>query len=129
MMSGKALETAIKMYKVNKDSDMAVYMVFSALATEQIYLPMNDDGNLLSLTIEGNSDIIPIFSRREHLGDDEPVILNPCYMKDCLDDLLKARENMVINPFSDEDIQFILPYEALERMLIPVMEQEKHKRQ
>ena len=127
-MSGKALETAIKMYKVNKDSDMAVYMVFSALATEQIYLPMNEDGNLLSLTIEGNSDIIPIFSRKEHLCDDEPVKLNPCYMKDCLDNLLKARKNIVINPFSDEDIQFILPYEALERMLIPVMEQEKYKR-
>lgn len=121
------IETAIKMYKANKESDIAVYMVFSALATEQIYLPMNGDGNLLSLTIEDNIDIIPIFSRKENLGDDEPVNLHPCNMTDCLDKLLRAKKNMIINPFSAEDIQFIMPYEALERMLIPVIEQEKLK--
>ncbi len=119
------LETAIMMYKENKDSDKAVYSVFLALATEQIYLPVNDEGNLLSLTVSENMEVIPIFSQSAHLGDEGSVRVYPCYMTECLEMLLKAGKNMVINPFSEESIQFILPYEALEKMLIPVMEQQR----
>jgi len=117
------LETSIKMYKANRNDDIAVYMVFLALATEQVFLPMNEEGNLMSLSIDGNMDILPIFSRIENMGDGEPVKLQPCYITDCLDRLLRAKKNLIINPFSEDNIQFLIPYEALEKMLIPVINQ------
>ena len=120
------LETAIKYYKANQDDDMAMYQVFVALAEEKIYLPYNDDGNLVSVSF-GTYDVLPIFSRKENLGENEPVHLWGCHMIDCLDRLIAAEKNMIINPFSDGEIQLFLPYECIEKMLIPVMEQRSRE--
>ena len=40
---------------------------------------------------------------------------------DVLDELLKSKKNLIVNPFSKEDLSFFVPYEATERMLIPAM--------
>lgn len=118
------VETCIKMYKANQNDDMAVFAVFQSLAIEAVYLPMNDVGNLVSLKLDGGIDIIPIFTKTSHLGDNEPIKLCHCKLVNCLEKLLMARRNMIINPFSDELIQFVLPYESIEKMLIPAIEHE-----
>ncbi len=115
-----ALETAIRIYHVNKDNDIAVYMVFSELGTERVFLPHNNAGHLMSLIIDGQ-EIIPVFSRRERMEEGEPVYLKACHISDVLDELLKSRKNLIVNPFSEENHRFFVPYEAIERLLIPAM--------
>lgn len=55
------------MLHANRDSDLAAYMVFNALATELIYILYNSSGNLMSLTVD-EQEIIAVFSKLERLG-------------------------------------------------------------
>lgn len=114
------LETAIKMFHANQDSDIATYMVFNALATEPIYIPYHSSGNLMSLSLD-EQDVIAVFSKPERLGKNEPVQLRKCYIREIVDMLLKACKNIVVNPFSDDSIRFFLPYEGIEQLLIPAI--------
>lgn len=114
------LETSIKVYHANKESDMAVYMVFNSLAEEKVYLPTNSEGHLLSLMLEGK-EIIPIFSSKDKVGPNEPVQLKECYLKDYIEFLLKVHKHLFVNPFSQPDIKFFVPYDALEKMLLPLI--------
>lgn len=120
------LETAIKFYHVNKDSDIAVYMVFNSLAEEKVYFPTNSKGHLLSLSL-GAEEMIPLFTSEDKVNSDEPIQLRADYVKHYISALLKAGKHLIINPFSEEDIKFIIPYEAIERMLIPVLLKHKNK--
>ncbi len=121
------LETAIKMFHVNRNSDIAIYMVLDALATEQIYIPHNSSGNLMSLIL-GDQEIIAVFSKPERLEKNEPVILRKCYIRDIVDNLISAGKNIVVNPFSEENIQFFLPYAGIERLLIPAIRNLKQSK-
>ncbi len=117
------LEVSIKFYHANKDNDIVVYQVFRELATGLVYLPVNEDGALISL-VGSDRNVIPIFSRPERLGEENGVQLRGCYLKDYIDRLMEAGLDMIVNPFSEESIQFFLPYESLGMMLIPAMMQE-----
>ena len=121
------IDTAIKVFNANRDSDIAVYMVFDSLVSEVVYLPVNEHGYLLSLSL-GTNEVIPLFTSKAHVPEEEPIELRECYFENCLDMLLKTKKHIIINPFSEEDVQFLVPYEAIEHFVIPAI-QEKKKRE
>lgn len=41
--------------------------------------------------------------------------------------LLKAKKHIFVNPFSEVDVQFVIPYEAIERLVIPVIQEKRVK--
>ena len=57
------LEVSIKFYHANKDNDVVVYQVFRELATGLVYLPVNEDGALISL-VGSDRNVIPITCNR-----------------------------------------------------------------
>ena len=57
------IDTAIKVFNANKDNDIAVYMVFHSLVSEVVYLPVNEHGYLLSLSLVSN-EVIPLFTSK-----------------------------------------------------------------
>ncbi len=116
-------DTAIKFFNANKDNDIAVYMVFHSLVSEVIYLPVNEHGCLLSLSL-GTNEVIPLFTSKQHVPDEEPVELRECYIETCLDMLIKSKKHILVNPFS-QDVQFLIPYEAIERFVIPVIQEKR----
>lgn len=120
-------DTAIKFFNANKDNDIALYMVFHSLVSEVIYLPVNEQGYLLSLSLEPN-EVIPIFTSKAHIPEEEPIELRECYIENCLDMLLKTKKHILVNPFSDVDMQFVIPHEAIERFMIPVIQEKRAKR-
>lgn len=117
-------DTAIKFFNANKDNDIAVYMVFHSLVSEVVYLPVNEHGYLLSLSL-GTNEVIPLFTSKKHVPDEEPIELREGYIENCLDMLIKAKKHILINPFSREDLQFFIPYEGIERFVIPVMQEKR----
>lgn len=119
------IDTAIKVFNVNKDNDIAVYMVFLSLVSESVYLPVNEYGHLVSLAL-GVNEVIPIFTSKEHVPTEEPIELRECFIENYIDMLLKAKKHIIINPFSKEDLQFVIPYDAIERFLIPVIQERKY---
>lgn len=120
------IDTAIKFFNANKDNDIAVYMMFSSLVSDAVYLPVNECGYLMSLSL-GENEVIPIFTSKAHVPSDEPIELRECFIENYIDMLLKVKRHMIINPFSDENVQFIIPYDAIERFLIPVIQEQKKK--
>lgn len=121
------IDIAIKVFNANRDSDIAVYMVFDSLVSEVVYLPVNEHGYLLSLSL-GTHEVIPLFTSKAHVPEEEPIELRECYIENCLDMLLKTKKHIIVNPFSEVDVQFLVPYEAIERFVIPAI-QEKKKRE
>lgn len=119
-------DTAIKFFNANKDNDIAVYMVFHSLVSEVVYLPVNEHGCLLSLSL-GPNEIIPLFTSKVHIPEEEPIELRECYIENCLDMLLKAKKHIFVNPFSEVDVQFVIPHEAIERFVIPVIQEKRAK--
>lgn len=119
-------DTAIKFFNANKDNDIALYMVFHSLVSEVIYLPVNEQGYLLSLSLEPN-EVIPIFTSKAHIPEEEPIELRECYIENCLDMLLKTKKHILVNPFSEVDMQFVIPHEAIERFVIPVIQEKRAK--
>ncbi|MCR5339064.1 MAG: SseB family protein [Lachnospiraceae bacterium] len=114
------LETCVRRYHENPDSDEAVYSVFLALATKYVYLPVNEGGAMLSLSVQGQN-VIPIFTDLDSIGKDEDIEIYVCFMKDFIERFLKVGLDMILNPFSEEELQFYLPYESLEKMLLPLI--------
>ena len=55
-------------------------------------------------------------------GTYEDIILKPVYLRDNIDKLLALGRHIVINPFSDADIQFVIPYAAIQKMLKPLID-------
>lgn len=119
-------DTAIKFFNANKDNDITLYMVFHSLVSEVIYLPVNEQGYLLSLSLEPN-EVIPIFTSKAHIPEEEPIELRECYIENCLDMLLKTKKHILVNPFSEVDMQFVIPHEAIERFVIPVIQEKRAK--
>ena len=117
------LETAIKFYNANKSSDLKTYIVFATLAEEKVYLPTNTEGRLLSLSY-GNEDMIPLFTSEDKVNLNEPIQLRKVYLKDYIDVLLKEGKHLIINPFSEEKVKFLVPYEAITRLLLPILQKE-----
>lgn len=120
-------DTAIKFFNANKDSDISVYMVFYSLVSEVVYLPVNEHGYLMSLSL-GPNEVIPLFTSKAHVPEEEPIELRECYIENCLDMLLKAKKHIFVNPFSEVDVQFVIPHEAIERFVIPVIQEKRAKR-
>lgn len=120
------IDTAIKFFNANKDNDIAVYMVFSSLVSEVVYLPVNECGYLMSLSL-GVNEVIPIFTSKDHVPAEEPIELRECFIENYIDMLSKAKKHIIINPFSKEDVQFVIPYDAIERFLIPIIQDQKNK--
>ena len=120
------IDTAIKFFNANKDNDIAVYMVFSSLVSEVVYLPVNECGYLMSLSL-GVNEVIPIFTSKDHVPAEEPIELRECFIENYIDMLSKAKKHIIINPFSKEDVQFVIPYDAIERFLIPIIQDQKKK--
>lgn len=126
LISGsELLETAIKFYHADQDDDVAVYRVFSYLAMEKILLPVNVRGYLMSLRL-GTDKMIPFFTSKERVTSEEQVALQECFIANHVDTLLRAKKHLIINPFSEEDVQFVIHYEAIARMLIPVIQEKKN---
>lgn len=117
------LDTAIKVYHVNKDNDVVVYGVFAILADEEVYLPVNEEGKWVSLATEKGS-FIAVFSSPAQLGNEEGIILKPVYLRDYIVDIVKTGMNMLVNPFGKEECQFIVPADAIKSMLVPIMNRE-----
>ncbi len=120
------IDTAIKFFNANKVNDIAVYMVFSSLVSEVVYLPVNEYGYPMSLAL-GVNKVIPIFTSKDHVPTEEPIALRECLIENYIDMLSKAKKHVIINPFSKEDEQFVIPYDAIERFLIPVIQEHKKK--
>ena len=118
------IDTAIKFYNANKDNDIALYMVFHSLVSEVVYLPVNEHGYLLSLSW-GTNEVIPLFTSRQHVPEEEPIELREGYIENGLDMLVKAKKHILVNPFSSEDVQFLIPYQAIERFVIPVIQEKR----
>ena len=86
---------------------------------ESVYVPINEEGNLLSLSIDDEKEIITLFTARNRIDISENIHLSEIYLKNYLELLLKAKKHLIINPFSEKTIQFMIPYEAIEKFLIP----------
>ena len=118
------LECGIKMYHIDREDDAGVYTVFSALARERVFLPVNRDGNMVSLSTDmGN--VIAVFSSPDRLGDEEGIELREVYLRDYIDGIMRSGMHILINPFSPEDCQFIVPNAALEKMLLPLIQRKE----
>ena len=96
--------------------------MFQLLATETVFLPVNQVGSLLSLQI-GNNEVIPIFTSESNVSQNEPIELRQVYLKDYKNALIRARKHLIVNPFSEEAIRFLIPYEALHMFLLPIIEE------
>lgn len=116
-----SLEMCIKAFHANPDSDEAVYMVFKTLTEERVMIPFNGSNRaLIGLPYQVQS-IIPLFTSSNEISQEEPVSLKATYIQEVLPALLAAKKNIIINPFSTSEKQFVLPYSALEKMLIPLL--------
>lgn len=119
------LETSIKYYKVNENSffsdivDVSLYMVFVALATEKVYLPFDNEGNILTIQY-GDSVVTPLFSSITRCGNYSDCV-SLCCVKNYVNMLLEQRRHLVINPFSESNIQLFLSHDCIEKILIPVI--------
>ncbi|MCI7129939.1 MAG: SseB family protein [Lachnospiraceae bacterium] len=116
------IENAIRFFHANEDNDQALFQVFRLLATEIVFLPVNQAGNLLSLQM-GNNEVIPIFTSESSAPQNEPIGLRQSYLKDYVNTLISAKKHLIVNPFSEEAIRFLIPYEALHMFLLPIIEE------
>lgn len=116
----RVLETAIKVYNINQDNDFALYMVFKTLMSESVFVPVNKEGNLLSLSMDDEKEVISLFTARNRIDISENIHLSEIYLTNYIELLLKVKKHLVINPFSEKTIQFMIPYEAIEKFLIPL---------
>ncbi|MBR1742490.1 MAG: SGNH/GDSL hydrolase family protein, partial [Lachnospiraceae bacterium] len=110
-----SVETCIKMYHANKNSDSAVYMVFSSLAHEKVLMPFNSSGQLVGLSL-GNQDVIPIFTSPNKVGKENGILLRPVFLRDQMELLIKSGKDVIVNPFSDANIQFFIPHVEIEKI-------------
>lgn len=117
------IKCAIKLYHMDREDDVSVYAVFSALARERVFLTVNRDGNMVSLSTDmGN--VIAVFSSADRLGDEEGIELREVYLRDYIDSIRHSGMHILINPFGPEDCQFIVPNMAIEKMLLPLMQKK-----
>lgn len=116
------IENAIRFFHANEDNDQALFQLFQMLATETVFLPVNQVGSLLSLQI-GNNEVIPIFTSESSVPQNEPIGLRQVYLKDYINALISAKKHLIVNPFSEEAIRFLIPYEALHMFLLPIIEE------
>lgn len=118
------IESCIKMYRVNRDNDLAVYMVFEALVREKVLMAFDSNNNLAGIPYNDNI-VIPVFTSPNEFIKNEPISLRAVYLQDNIDTLISLKKHLVVNPFSSVDKQFIVPYEAITKMLKPFVT-DKH---
>lgn len=116
------IENAIRFFHANEDNDQALFQVFQLLATETVFLPVNHAGSLLSLQM-GNDDVIPIFTSESNVPQNEPIELRQVYLKDYKNALIRAKKHLIVNPFSEDETWFLIPYESLHMFLLPIIEE------
>lgn len=114
------IETCIKFYQVNKENDMSVYMVFQALAKEKVLMAFDQYDNLLGIRY-GDDIVIAVFTSPNEIGKEELINAKPIYLRDNLDVLSQFGKNIVVNPFSSQEKQFVIPYGAIDKMLKPLI--------
>jgi len=120
---GVSVETCIKMYHSNKDNDLNTYMVFDTLIEEKLLIPIAENGNILSLSYD-NQLIIPLFTSPNEAGNDVSL-LKTMYIRDNIELLISLKKNIVVNPFSEPNKQFIIPYPAIEKKIIPLIQKNE----
>lgn len=118
------IETSIKMYQANKDNGIAVYLVFDSLANERVLMPVGTTGNLLALNYN-NQMIIALFTSCRQIPQGENISTKIIYIEELLGNLAASKMNVIVNPFSKEEERFIIPYLAIERMLIPAIKRNR----
>jgi len=117
-------ETCIRIYNANKDSDIALYMVFSSLAKEKVLMAISENDNIAGLSIN-NQEFIPIFTSPEKAEAEHPIQLRVVALRNNIDLLINLKRSLIVNPFSEPDIQFIIPYDAINIMLKTCSDTEK----
>lgn len=120
-----ALENAIHEYYKNIYNDKILYGVYSALAEAIIFLPTKDDEKLLSSLSIDDQEIIPIFSRENQIPDNEHIQIVMERMEECIDTLIMAQKQIIINPFDKEGMSFLLSNEIIEELIMPIILQKR----
>lgn len=115
------IETCIRMYSANKNMDFAIYAVFEALSREKVLMAFDNNNNLVGLPYKDDT-LIPVFTSPLEISEREPVKVRPVLLRDNIETLLSLKKHLIVNPFSEPDIQFMIPYEAIKKMLKPVIE-------
>lgn len=70
-------------------------------------------------------NVIAVFSSPDRLGDEDGIELREVYLRDYIDGIIRSGMHILINPFSPEDCQFIVPNAALEKMLLPLIQRKE----
>lgn len=141
------LEASIKSFVDSGcNNDTAFKLIVTALTDAPLYLPVEIDiaamlGNLdptklkagdtikpekdvrikvLTLKLEGNIEVVPLFTSSEEVNKGQSVSTMQYYPSDYFPLLMKMEKHIVINPFSE--YKFVLPFDMIKGVLKPVIE-------
>lgn len=118
------IEASIKMYQANKDNDMAVNMVFDSLANERVLIPVDTTGNVTALYYDDQA-VIALFTSPRQIPPGKDFSTKIIFIEEQLGYLAASKMNIMVNPFSEEEDRFIIPYPAIKSMLIPVIQRNR----
>lgn len=116
-----SIEDRIVRYYEDRYSDSSIRKVYEALLKERVVLFM-DKYDEPARIIWNEQTIIPVFTSANAAGTDMPYRRKLVSLKDHLADLADTGYNLVIDPFSGPQRQFILNSAALKQILMPMAE-------
>lgn len=141
------LEASIKSFvESGCNNDTFFKLIITALSDAPLYLPVEIDiaamlGNLdptklkagdtikpekdvrvkvLTLKLEGDVEVVPLFTSSEEVNKGQSVSTMRYYPSDYLPLLMKMEKHIIINPFSEH--KFVLPFDMIKGVLKPVIE-------
>jgi hypothetical protein len=71
-----------------------------------------------------DTTVIPVFTSPDEIGENDPIIWKAVYLQDNLETLISLKKHLLVNPFSNPEKQFFVPYEAIEKMLKPLIDRK-----
>ena len=116
-----SIDTCIKMYHANPENDVCVYKVFKRLVDERVLMAFSNEHTLSALSYDGQ-ECIPIFTSSDKIQNGEPVYLRPVLLRENIEFFISAQKSLIVNPFSEPQLQFIIPYPDITKMLKPVIQ-------
>lgn len=143
------LESSIKSFVDSGcNDDTSFKLIITALSDAPLFLPVEIDvaamlGNLdptklkagdtikpekdvrikvLTLKLEGDIEVVPLFTSTEEVNKGQSVSTMRYYPADYLPLLMKMEKHIVINPFSEH--KFILTYDMIKGILKPVIDKK-----
>ena len=141
------LEASIKSFvESGCNNDTFFKLIITALSDAPLYLPVEIDiaamlGDLdptklkagdtikpekdvrvkvLALKLEGDIEVVPLFTSSEEVNKGQSVSTMRYYPSDYLPLLMKMEKHIIINPFSEH--KFVLPFDMIKGVLKPVIE-------